>query len=221
MEIAELTSVVERLTARDRRREGGVRTRGRGIQESSPTGARGLAVALDASERSMRPYREATSDDGRDAPIPAWRLGTGVAPDRAESVDAVLAMVPRTILIDGYNVAASLDVKDFATRSGRDRVLVAANTLARATTAEVIVVFDAAGVDGRGTYRGDLGVSIRFSTQQSADDLIVALVERGTRSVVVSNDRELRERAEALGALAIWADALVGWISLRGRGSNP
>ncbi|MCH8985402.1 MAG: hypothetical protein IIB04_02165 [Acidobacteria bacterium] len=46
---------------------------------------------------------------------------------------------------------------------------------------------------------------------QTADDLIV---ERSgaDRVIVVSNDRDVRERSEARGALAIWSDAVVAWL---------
>jgi rRNA-processing protein FCF1 len=59
------------------------------------------------------------------------------------------------------------------------------------------------------------GVVVTFAPPgTSADDVIVRLAAvPGT--VVISNDREVRERATQAGALALWSEALVAWARRR------
>jgi rRNA-processing protein FCF1 len=57
-------------------------------------------------------------------------------------------------------------------------------------------------------------VEVRFVA--SADDEIVRLAAGLPGDVVViSTDREVRERAEHNGAIALWSDALVSWMRSR------
>lgn len=105
-----------------------------------------------------------------------------------------------------------MDQGSFSTRAGREAALAIAGRLVRMTDARVLVVFDAPGVPGRDVYTSDFGAEVRFSREGSADDTIVeeaASQPKGT--VVITNDRDVRERASTVGAFAIWSDALIAW----------
>jgi hypothetical protein len=212
-EVSELRSVIERFHAKEQRRsEVAERAMSGSSRWSPPPSPSDLAAWLDAAERSMRPYRDRSLRHPDQQEDPELRLPKGVAPDHAKAIDAIIDLEPRIIIIDGYNVGGAIG-RDFASRSGRDRVLVLANSLARASTAQIHVVFDAVGREGRGTISADLGVSVSFATDVSADDRIVDIVAERPGSVVITNDRELRERCGSLGALTVWADALVSWAA--------
>jgi len=76
----------------------------------------------------------------------------------------------------------------------------------------VIVVFDGPDEDGRDGFRSSEGVSVRFSRGEEADDTIVDLVHTDPyRTVVVTNDRELRDRCSIDGCVPVWASAFVAW----------
>lgn len=173
-----------------------------------------LARHLDLVERTARPYRRATGEiDAGDEPEPL-ALPAGVLPDAADAVDALVSLAPDVILVDGYNLAGAIDAEAFHTRAGRERVMPLASTLRRLVGVAVVVVFDATDVEGRSQARSIDGIDIVFAQERSADDEIVTMVAAGdARAVVVTNDRELRERCSAVGALAIWSDAVVAWVN--------
>lgn len=212
-EVTELRAVIERFRTREQRRSDAAdRATSGSSRWSPPPNPEDLARWLDAAERSMRPYRDRSLRHPDEQEDPELRLPKGIAPDDAKAIAAVIDREPTIIIVDGYNVGGVIS-RDFASRSGRDRVLVLANSLARASTAQIHVVFDAVGRQGRGTISADLGVSVSFATDVSADDRIVEIVSERTGSVVITNDRELRERCASVGALTVWADALVSWAA--------
>lgn len=173
-----------------------------------------LSRHLDRLERMARPYRTATRPaDGTDASAP-FALPAGVPPDVRGAIDAVVGLEVDQIVIDGYNLAGIVAEGAFHTRVGRDRVESIASALHRRSSARVIVVFDAVDVEGRGSVRSDRGVEIVFTHDRSADDEIAEIVSgMGARTVVVTNDRELRERCSAAGAVVVWSDALASWAN--------
>ena len=170
-----------------------------------------IAAWIDTAERVLRPYRRraerAASSSSAKAPV----LPAGVAPDRPESVAALGDLALERTIVDGYNVASAMGLTEFGSQQGRTQAIRIAHMLARLVTGDVVVVFDAVGVDGRTSYATDLGVEVRFSHDRTADDVIVSLVEPGFRTAVVTNDRELRERADARGAVTLWSDAVIEW----------
>ena len=173
-----------------------------------------MARHLDRIERLSRPYRHADGVSERGRRATDLRIPAGIAPDTPEAIDAVAALGVDLVVIDGYNLAGLLLGEGFHRRAGRDRVESIANAIRRRTGARVLVVYDAADVEGRRAIRSDLGVDVVFSQGRLADDEIVATVaELDARLVVVTNDRELRERCSALGALALWSDSLVAWAN--------
>jgi hypothetical protein len=141
-------------------------------------------------------------------------LPGGVRPDSAEAVDRVLEhRGPKHIVVDGYNVGLALAAgKAAEVRARLDPVLGRLRTMARPPRS-VTVVYDSSREGSR--VSGVSGVVVTFAPPgTSADDVIVRLAAvPGT--VVISNDREVRERAAGVGALALWAEALVAWARRR------
>jgi hypothetical protein len=173
-----------------------------------------LAVWLDTIERRLRPYRASSLSPERVHQASELHLPNGIAPDTAEAIDALIVQHPTRFIIDGYNVSGAVDPSSFSTRAGREAALAMAGRLVRSTDAPVVVVFDAPGIDGREEYASDFGAQVRFSREGSADDAIVRdVAENPVGTVVVTNDREVRERVTAVGALALWSDALLAWAS--------
>lgn len=173
-----------------------------------------LARHLDLVERTARPYRRAARDVDDRVDEQPLALPAGVLPDAADAIDAIASLGPDLILIDGYNLAGVVHGAPFHTRAGRERVMPLASTLRRVVGSAVVVVFDATDVEGRSDAKSVDGIDIVFAQERSADDEIVGLVAAGdARAVVVTNDRELRERCSVLGALPIWSDAVVSWVN--------
>jgi len=179
-----------------------------------------LAVALDDMAAMSRP--DAT---GRGA-VPAsggvrgsLRLPERMLPDSAEALEWVLQRLePRTLLIDGYNAGFMLTGKMDPGRARRRLGMVLARLDKVAPgPLQVVVVFDSdlGGEESAAPWSG--GVEERFTEEgTTADDRIVMLVESAPGvPVVVTSDRDLRERAEAVGALALWSEALVRWAERR------
>lgn len=206
--IGELTLRRDQLAERLRRSAPGEPAR---IVESAPREPAELARFLDRVASAVAPYR-APSEGSRDVDPSATAsasLPPGVAPDTAAALDAVIA-AGSPIIVDGHNVLGAWDRRLLADPEARRELVERLGRLARAGAA-VTVVFDSELVGERRSRRSDDGVEVRFAEAGStADDEIVAVAGPGV--TVVTNDRELRERAEARGALALWGDALVDRI---------
>jgi len=180
-----------------------------------PKDPQAFAVWLDAVERVQRPYREADLASETVEALGPVVIPNGIQPDTAAAVVAVVTQKPDVMIIDGYNVAGSLAQEAFSTRPARTSVIAKAERLAVSSGSSVIVVFDASQAEGRPSFRSAGGVDVIFSRDCSADDEIVNIAQRcGERTVVFTNDRELRERCAPYGVVLLWSDALVAW-------SNP
>ncbi|HHC09200.1 MAG TPA: hypothetical protein ENK55_10870 [Actinobacteria bacterium] len=179
-----------------------------------PKAPRELARLLDRLATVAAPYRvdEPLTTDVAAAPA-SPSLPPGVAPDRPEAVEALAAAPPDRVLVDGHNVLGAGGERELTVPEARERLVVRLGRLARRYDRPVLVVFDSS-IDGRDATVGPGPVEVRFSpADASADDVIAA--EAGPGDVVISNDRDLRERAEERGALVLWADALVAWLEGR------
>ncbi len=215
----ELSGEVSRLREDLKRERRGRAQAEHKLQEgkTAPAWAKGsveLARLLDqVAAAAIRVIPEGESAAGTE-PL---RLARGVRPDSADAVDAVLQHSgPKHLLVDGYNVGLALaSGKAAEVRSRLEPVLARLRALARPPRS-VTVIYDSSleGADGF-MVQGVSGVSVRFTPKgMSADDLIVKMA--GTPgTVVISNDREVRERSERGGALALWAEALVAWTRKR------
>jgi hypothetical protein len=170
-----------------------------------------LAALLDeTSAQARRARRGPVQPVG--AAMTNVALPPGVRPDEARAVDAVLAhRGPLLVVVDGYNAGLKMATGTPAEVRARlgavlDRLVVVADARLR-----VSVVWDSSLGDAAMTRRGRL--EVRFAAVgEEADDVVVAAArDADVPVVVISNDRELRDRSEALGALALWSDALVEW----------
>jgi hypothetical protein len=170
-----------------------------------------LGAHLDHAAAQARSPRQAPPEPPA-SPFGSVVLPAGVRPDEARAVDAVLAhRAPLLIVVDGYNAAMRLapgTPSEVRARLGNvlDRLVIVAHGGVR-----VSVVWDSSLDEGSTRRRGRF--EERFSEPgESADDVVVSTARDSETSVVVfSSDRQVRDRAEAVGALALWADALVDW----------
>ena len=80
--------------------------------------------------------------------------------------------------------------------------------------ATIEVVFDSDLADGRPMTVTESGVVVRFAEADViADDVLVELAAvHGTASIVISDDREVRDRSARHGATVLWAKALAAWL---------
>jgi hypothetical protein len=171
-----------------------------------------LAAKLDDVALLARPAANPGPVDGP-APDPVMGLPTGVRPDLSAAIEWLLADAPpATVLIDGYNAGFVLAGAGNPA-AARQRLELEASrlvTLAAGRLA-VVVVYDSDRGEGTRTSRRG-GVEILFTDGRSADDVVVELVaDLAGRRIVISNDRDVRERSEAAGAVPLWSDALAAW----------
>jgi hypothetical protein len=205
-----LAGVVEKSRKRS---EAGVPPGQRYRTDSTPSDPLELARWLDSVERRVRPFRPRRTLPGSIAAAEPLRIDPGVAPDSGSALASLLDQQPYRFLLDGYNIGGEIHAAEFATRMARDDVIRRAGRLARSTDAEVLVVFDGPDDEGRSGFRSSGGVIVRFSRGVKADDMIVALVASDpTRTVVVTNDRELRDRCTVDGCIPIWSTAFLEWV---------
>lgn len=195
-----------------------LRERDEGTSESFPRDPLELARWLDRTATLAVPYREADLQPG----VPATGSGmagsllpVGIAPDTVDAIDALAGADGVVVLVDGHNVLGVLDPATLASGRARRRLVTALGRLVRHLgSSTVVVVFDSALEDGRSTVTSDAGVVVQYAPADLiADDVIVDLAaEHGASTVVVSDDREVRERAGTHGATGLWAKALAAWL---------
>ena len=145
--------------------------------------------------------------DGHDAPV----LPPGVRPDTAEAIDSVLRLPGRVgVVVDGYNAGLAFgEGSPPEVRSRLEDLLRRIRTLG-GPSMTLTVVWDSASEEP--VPRRPNGLDVRFAPPGvPADDVVVAIATDSRRCVVITNDRDVRERAERTGALALWSDALVAW----------
>lgn len=194
------------------------RTSETGDSESMPRGPVEIARWLDRARIAAAPYREAAGASGslaEPAPSSGWRLPAGVAPDAPEAIDALAGVDGVAVLVDGHNLLGAIDEATMASsRARRDLVVSLARLRRHLGDSRVEVVFDSRLRDGRPVAVSDSGIVVRFAEEgRLADDVLVDLAkEWGAGAIVVSDDREVRERAGANGAAALWAKSLAEWL---------
>ncbi len=212
-ELIEMQGRLEVAMERSRRRAeaGGSPARG-GRSDPSPSDPVAFARWLDTVERRARPFRSKTMSRGSYEVLDPLRVPAGISPEASSTLTSLIEQGPARFVIDGYNVAGEIHGDRFATREARDDVVSRAGRLARSSEAEVFVVFDGPDEHGREGFRSAAGVSVRFSRGEKADDTIVDLVHAEPhRTVVVTNDRELRDRCTIDGCVPVWSTAFVEW----------
>ena len=170
-----------------------------------------MAKMLDDVMVAMRPSSTDAGAAGMEAA--ALAVPDGIRPDQVDAIHWMLQQErPVTLVIDGYNVSFQLDESRWRTPELREQVREGLTRLRRLARGPLptVLVFDSKEEEAK--IPGS--VEVRFVA--SADDEIVRLAAGLPGDVVViSTDREVRERAEHNGAIALWSDALVSWMRSR------
>jgi len=122
-----------------------------------------------------------------------------------------------TVIVDGYNVGYLMQ-GERSPGPARARVAPVLQHLQKMAkgTLKVLVVYDS-NIGPAETPLAPGAVSVRYSEAVgTADDEIVRLAGAlDGPVVVVSNDRAVRDRSEAVGAVPLWSQALVAWAGTR------
>ena len=177
-----------------------------------------VARWLDRASATLTPYRDAETEATRVARMSAADrvlVPAGIAPDSAASVDALSATDGVTVLIDGHNLLGVLDTSTMATGRARRALIASLGKLVRHLGDSAIeVVFDSDLEGGRSSSVSQTGVVVRFAQGDLiADDLIVERAETlRDAAVVISDDREVRDRCGDYGATVLWSQALAEWL---------
>ena len=214
---AEQALTAARTGQRGERREDQVRLRV--LLEAIVGAAGGLQRELALPPLDERPA-DAVAASYAPATVPATAAPQGRADDDPALLDALLAVRSTHLLVDGYNVTKT-GYGEQTLEAQRSRLLAGLGGLAARTGAEVTVVFDGAGLDGRvPAGHAPRGVRLLFSPAGStADDVLRDLVRAeptGRPLVVVSSDREVADDTRRAGARTVASRAL---LSLLERGS--
>jgi len=184
-----------------------------GERRSIPRDPLELARFLDRVAAATVPYREGAAAPAARPPHgdSTLALPPGVRPDTAAAIEALGRLqVPFRVLVDGHNVLGTRSAGLLGDPAARRRLVADLGRLAKRLGHPVEVIFDSSLGSGREGFV-TAGVTASFAPEdRTADDVIVE--RAGPDTVVVSNDREVREAAEGRGALPVWADALIGWL---------
>ena len=189
-----------------------------GRSDSVPRDPSELARFLDRLANTVDPYRETgTPATVREvAGEEVFVLPSGISPDGAAAIESLVSSpVPLVVIVDGYNVLGCIDATKMATGAARrDLITMLGRLLRFLRKGRVVAVFDSVLSDGRSATRDDSGVEVRFADAGSiADDAIVEMAaDLGSRAVIISDDREVRERSDVHGATVLWSQALVSWF---------
>jgi hypothetical protein len=188
--------------------------------EALPTDPVGLARVLDdlaAFAMASAPAAAPVETEGVAVASGLDPFDASLRPDRAEAIDWLAGAGTGAVLVDGYNLGFALAGLE-AERARAVAIEAAARLAASAPALEVTVVFDSSvdPIEADSSPTGRSGpVSVVFTEGEIADDAIVARACAGTSVVVITNDRDLRHRVEACGAITLWSDALVEWSRRR------
>ncbi len=189
-----------------------------GASESIPREPLEIARWLDRAAGTLTPFREASEI----APDAEQRAGggeparpAGGAPDSVASSEGLAGLDGLTVLVEGHNLLGVLDASTMATGRARRELVTTLGKLDRHLgDATIEIVFDSDLSDGRPITVTETGIVVRFADMERiADDVLAELAEKhGAAAIVVSDDRELRDRCARHGATVLWAKALAAWL---------
>lgn len=167
----------------------------------------------DRTQAKPRPEKPKAAASKKRTPlrVPKGRLG-----DDPATLERWLVRDDVMLLIDGYNVAkADGGYEELQLETQRERLVDAVFTLAKMTDTETLIVFDAQRVPGRRTRRSRRPVIVEWSNAgQIADDYIIGRLEElpQTPVILVTNDKELQQRAGALAATIATSQQLLALL---------
>jgi len=140
----------------------------------------------------------------------------GLLAESPETLEIWLEEPEVSLLIDGYNVSKTEGgYEDVSLEHQRNRLVDDVDRLARLRGVPSTIVFDGAPIGPAAVRRRRRTVVVAYSRPpEIADDHLVALLEERPKHpvIVVTNDRELQERAVALGATIARAEQLLALI---------
>jgi hypothetical protein len=174
-----------------------------------------------AARRRAETARRATSrpeSDPRSAPVGRLAPGRpttlprGVAPDTTEAARLLLGP-GRLVLVDGYNVTRT-HRDDLDLEGQRTWLVQRCVNAAAALRLRPVVVFDGQRAAATRPTAARQQVEVRFTPEGiTADDELVLAVEATDEPVVVvTDDRELRDRVRASGADLVGTAAFLGVV---------
>ena len=168
---------------------------------------RQLRAALPARSRGSRPPK---SRSGTRKVLPA---PPGLLEDSPEALGAWLKESGVRLLIDGYNVTkAQRGFGDLSLADQRDRLVQEIARLVRKHDVAATIVFDGSEVAPGTRRKSRLPVDVEYSNpDETADDHVIARLRSLPPDpvVVVTNDKELQERARADSATIATSDQLL------------
>lgn len=217
---------------RERRKARREVEKARSVRDEHRTEARAARRALTRVKRELermsRRVEELEQRSGQQPVVPPSRerqkpktrrplaAPKGRLPEDPQTLDEWLSKPRVHLLVDGYNAArAPRAFGDLDLEGQRERLTQEVFGLAVRKGVAATIVFDGAEV-APGTRRRRRGpVAIEYSSaSETADDHMVASLQRLPPEpvIVVTNDRELQERAAVLGATIATSDQLMGLI---------
>jgi predicted RNA-binding protein with PIN domain len=144
------------------------------------------------------------------------RVPRGRLPEDPQTLDEWLSQDGIHLMIDGYNVTkAEGGFAELELEQQRERLIDEVRKLAVRKKVRTTIVFDGSSVPPGRSRRLRGRVAVEYSRpDEPADDHLIAMLEAepSKPSVLVTNDRELRARAAALGATIASSDQLLALI---------
>jgi predicted RNA-binding protein with PIN domain len=171
-----------------------------------------LRTSLVDARRASPSDRPEPRPRKRRSPLPVPR---GRLPEDPQTLYEWLSADGVRLFIDGYNVTKTEGgFGDLTLESQRERLIDEVLKLASRVGVPTTIVFDGSEVAPASTRRLRGALKIEYSRPgEIADDHLVALLERGVEpAILVTNDRDLQERAEKLGATIATSDQLLSVI---------
>ena len=140
----------------------------------------------------------------------------GLLAESPETLEIWLKEPEVSLLIDGYNVSKTEGgYEDVSLEHQRNRLVDDVDRLTRLRGVPSTIVFDGAPIGPAAVRRRRRTVVVAYSRPpEIADDHLIALLEERPKHpvIVVTNDRELQDRAVALGATIARAEQLLAII---------
>jgi predicted RNA-binding protein with PIN domain len=139
----------------------------------------------------------------------------GRMPEDPQTLAEWLAAPGVRLFVDGYNVTkAEGGYGELPLERQRERLIDEVRTLVARGGVPTVIVFDGSEVMPGAARRMQGGVMVEYSKPtESADDHIIALLEAGDETAILAtNDRDLQQRAAALGATIATSNQLLALI---------
>lgn len=173
-----------------------------------------LAAAVAKNQKKPAPRKKPPAEPT--GPRKALPVPKGRFEDAPETLEEWLGAPRVHLIVDGYNVSkAEGGYGELPLEVQRERVIDEVGKLAARRKIAATIVFDGSEEVGpRPARPARTPVKVEYSKAEIADDHIVALLEKlpAFPVIVVTNDRELQERAGVHGATVATSDQLLSLL---------